>query len=78
MKVIMPQYGMTMTEGSITKWLKKDGDHVVEGEPLFEFMSEKLESKVEAQATGTLRIIREADEGIFITCGDEIGEIIEG
>ena len=53
MKVIMPQIGMTMQEGAITKWLKADGDKVEKGEPLFEIMTEKLENQIESVATGT-------------------------
>ncbi len=77
MKVIMPQIGMTMQEGAITKWLKADGDKVEKGEPLFEIMTEKLENQIESVATGTLKIYREADPDEFITCGEEIAEIIE-
>ena len=35
MKVIMPQIGMTMQEGTITEWFKKDGEPVEKGELLF-------------------------------------------
>ena len=34
--VVMPKLGLTMTEGTVSKWLKKVGDAVSEGEPLFE------------------------------------------
>lgn len=77
MIVIMPQVGMTMNEGAITKWLKKDGERVEKGEPLFELMTEKLENEIEAIAAGTLKIYKEADPEVFITCGETIAEIIE-
>lgn len=77
MKIIMPQIGMTMNEGAITEWKKKDGDRVEKGEPLFTILTEKLENEVEAAASGTLKIIKEANEEVFIPCGEEIGEIIE-
>ncbi len=77
MKVVMPQIGMTMQEGAIMKWLKEDGAKVEKGEPLFELMSEKLENEVEATASGTLKILKQADSEEFIPCGEEIAEIVE-
>ncbi len=77
MEIIMPQIGMTMNEGAIAEWKKNDGDKVEKGEPLFSIITEKLENEVEATATGTLKIIKEADPDDFIPCGEVIGEIIE-
>lgn len=77
MKVIMPQIGMTMNEGAITKWFKADGERVEKGEPLFSIITEKLDNEIESVASGTLKIIREADPDTFIPCGEEIAEIIE-
>lgn len=77
MKVVMPQIGMTMQAGAISKWLKEDGARVEKGEPLFELMSEKLENEVEATASGILKILKPADPDDFISCGEEIAEIIE-
>lgn len=77
MKIIMPQVGMTMNEGAITEWKKNDGDRVEKGEPLFTILTEKLENEVEAAASGILKITKEANEEVFIPCGEEIGEIIE-
>jgi len=53
-EVLLPQWGMGMSEGSIIQWLKKVGDQVVEDEPLAEVEAEKVEEVLESPATGTL------------------------
>ncbi len=53
-EVLLPQWGMGMSEGSIVTWLKKVGDSVVEDEPLAEVEAEKVEEILESPATGTL------------------------
>lgn len=75
MIVLMPQIGMTMTEGTIDQWLIGDGEKVEKGQPLFEISTEKLTNEIEAPATGTLRII--VQEGEDAECGAEVAEIIE-
>lgn len=55
--VIMPKLGLTMTEGSIEKWLRQEGDRVEKGEPLVEIITEKLNFQYEAPASGLLRKI---------------------
>jgi pyruvate dehydrogenase E2 component (dihydrolipoamide acetyltransferase) len=70
----MPKYGWTMTEGKITKWLKKEGDAIREGEALFEIETEKVETEVEAMATGRLSKIL-APEGSVLQVGQPIGII---
>src|SRR5262247_2580104 len=54
-KVIMPQMGESIFEGTITKWLKKPGEHVERDEPLFEISTDKVDSEIPAPASGTLR-----------------------
>jgi pyruvate/2-oxoglutarate dehydrogenase complex dihydrolipoamide acyltransferase (E2) component len=56
-KVLLPQWGMGMSEGTIVKWLKAVGDQVKEDEPLAEVEAEKATEVVEAPATGTLKEI---------------------
>jgi pyruvate/2-oxoglutarate dehydrogenase complex dihydrolipoamide acyltransferase (E2) component len=56
-KVLLPQWGMGMSEGTIVKWLKAVGDAVKEDEPLVEVEAEKATEVVEAPATGTLKEI---------------------
>lgn len=52
--VLLPQWGMGMSEGTITTWLKAVGDTIVEDEPLAEVEAEKVEETLESPATGTL------------------------
>lgn len=52
--VLLPQWGMGMSEGTITTWLKAVGDSVTEDEPLAEVEAEKVEETLESPATGTL------------------------
>ena len=56
-EVVMPKLGLTMEEGSVNKWLKKEGDAVQEGEPLMEVMTDKAAVEVESPASGVLRKI---------------------
>src|SRR5262245_55222949 len=56
-KVIMPQMGESIFEGTVTKWLKKVGDTVQRDEPLFEISTDKVDSEIPSPAAGTLRQI---------------------
>ncbi len=53
-EVVLPQWGMEMQDGTIVKWLKKEGDTVQEGEPLVEIETAKLETELEAIASGVV------------------------
>ena len=53
-EVLLPQWGMGMSEGTITTWLKGVGDTVAEDEPLAEIEAEKVEETLESPAAGTL------------------------
>ncbi|MFB9375911.1 lipoyl domain-containing protein [Kineococcus gynurae] len=53
-EVLLPQWGMGMSEGTIGTWLKAVGDTVTEDEPLAEVEAEKVEETLESPATGTL------------------------
>ena len=61
-KVIMPLLGQTMEEGTITKWLKQEGDSIEKGEPLLEVMTDKANMEVESPASGIVRKILAAEE----------------
>ena len=50
----MPQLGETVTEGTITRWLKQVGERVEVDEPLFEVSTDKVDSEVPAPAAGSL------------------------
>lgn len=53
-EVLLPQWGMGMSEGSIIKWLKNVGDVVAEDEPLAEVEAEKVEEVLESPAAGKI------------------------
>lgn len=65
--VVMPKLGLTMTEGTVSAWLKKEGDAVAEGEPLFEVETDKLTNTIQATEGGTLLKIAVA-EGETVPC----------
>src|SRR3954464_9757570 len=56
-KVIMPQMGESIFEGTITKWLKKKGEKVERDEPLFEISTDKIDSEIPAPASGIVQDI---------------------
>src|SRR5437763_916430 len=51
-EVIMPQLGLTMTEGSVSGWLKKPGEKIEKGEVLFTVETDKVEMEVESTVSG--------------------------
>ena len=53
-KIIMPQLGLTMEEGSVTGWFKKPGEFVEKGDPLFTVETDKVEMEVESMGSGYL------------------------
>ena len=62
---LMPKLGMTMTSGKITKWLKKEGEQVEQGEPLLEIETDKVTMEEEATYNGILlKIIAKEGETI--------------
>lgn len=66
--VIMPKQGLMMEEGTITKWLKKEGEIITTGEPLFEMETDKLTITMDAEASGTLlKIIHPEGDVVPIT-----------
>lgn len=66
--VIMPKLGLTMTEGTIEKWLKQEGNRVEKGEPLVEIITEKINFQYESPASGILRkILHHEGETVPVT-----------
>jgi pyruvate dehydrogenase E2 component (dihydrolipoamide acetyltransferase) len=53
-KVIMPQMGESVAEGTVTKWLKKLGARVERDEPLFEISTDKVDAEIPSPASGVL------------------------
>jgi pyruvate dehydrogenase E2 component (dihydrolipoamide acetyltransferase) len=56
--IVMPQMGESITEGTITKWLKKVGDTIERDEPLFEISTDKVDAEIPSPAAGTLTEIK--------------------
>ena len=59
--VTMPQLGEGVEEGTIGKWLKKEGDHVATGEPIVEIITDKVNAEVPSPFEGTLTRILVAE-----------------
>jgi len=60
-KVVMPRLSLTMKEGTVVQWFKKEGEIVQKGEPLVEVLSEKVTYDIEASESGVLRRILAGD-----------------
>src|SRR5262252_7990973 len=60
-KVIMPQMGESIFEGTLTKWLKKPGDKVERDEPLFEISTDKVDAEIPSPSAGVLKEIKVAE-----------------
>lgn len=56
-KIVMPKLGLTMKEGTVNKWLKKEGESVKKGEALFEVSTDKINNEIESPGDGILRKI---------------------
>ncbi len=52
--VLMPQMGESITEGTVTRWLKKTGDKIGKDEPLFEITTDKVDAEIPSPVAGTL------------------------
>jgi pyruvate dehydrogenase E2 component (dihydrolipoamide acetyltransferase) len=64
-EIKMPQLGLTMEEGTVTTWLKHEGDKVAKGEPILEITTDKLTNEVESEVDGTLiKIVAQEGEDI--------------
>lgn len=64
-EVNMPRLGMTMKEGKLVRWLRKEGDYVEAGEGLAEITSEKITNEIEAPSSGVLdKILVQEDETV--------------
>ena len=74
--VVVPKWGLEMTEGTVSSWLKQPGDAVTRGEPLIEIESEKIVNSLDAPADGVLRRIL-LDAGNVAAVGSLIGVIAD-
>jgi pyruvate dehydrogenase E2 component (dihydrolipoamide acetyltransferase) len=71
MQIVMPKLGLTMTEGTLARWLKAAGDEVEQGEILFEFESDKSLLEYECPADGVLAEIL-VSAGETVPCGTPV------
>jgi pyruvate/2-oxoglutarate dehydrogenase complex dihydrolipoamide acyltransferase (E2) component len=76
-EIKMPQLGETVVEGTITKWLKSEGDTVEEDELLVEISTDKVDSEVPSSASGTIQKIL-VQEGETVSVGTPLAVIGEG
>jgi 2-oxoisovalerate dehydrogenase E2 component (dihydrolipoyl transacylase) len=76
-RVVMPQLGESVHEGTIAKWLVKPGDKVVEFEPMLEVDTDKVSAEVPSPVSGILREIL-AQEGQTVQAGAEIAVVEVG
>src|SRR5215472_5511882 len=76
-RVVMPQLGESVHEGTISKWPVKPGDRVVEFEPMLEVDTDKVNADVPAPVSGILREIL-AKEGQTVQAGAEIAVVETG
>src|SRR5829696_1125646 len=60
--VTMPRLGESVTEGTVTRWLKKEGDQVEADEPLLEVSTDKVDTEIPAPASGVLSSIRVGED----------------
>ncbi len=75
--VVMPQMGESITEGTLTKWLKKPGDTVARDEPLFEISTDKVDAEIPSPSAGTLGEIK-VQEGATVGVGTIVCAINDG
>jgi 2-oxoglutarate dehydrogenase E2 component (dihydrolipoamide succinyltransferase) len=75
--VVMPQMGESIVEGTLTKWLKKPGEHVERDEPLFEISTDKVDTEIPSPSSGTLAEVI-VQEGQTVAINAVVGRIQDG
>ena len=75
-EVVMPQMGESITEGTVSKWLKAVGDKIEKDEPLLEISTDKVDAEVPAPSAGVLLEIR-ANEGETVEVNSVVGVLGE-
>ncbi|UQX09514.1 2-oxoglutarate dehydrogenase, E2 component, dihydrolipoamide succinyltransferase [Candidatus Mycobacterium methanotrophicum] len=75
--VLMPELGESVTEGTVTRWLKKVGDPVDVDEPLVEVSTDKVDTEIPSPVAGTLISIT-AEEDVTVSIGGELARIGTG
>src|SRR3954447_17112311 len=77
--VTMPRLGESVSEGTVTRWLKKEGERVEADEPLLEVSTDKVDTEVPSPASGVLTSIKVAEDetveiGVELAVISEAGE----
>ena len=75
LEVSIPPLGESVSEGTIARWLKRDGDTVKADEPLFELETDKATMEIPAPAAGRLEIVER--EGATVRVGTVVARIAE-
>src|SRR5207244_13516658 len=70
----MPQMGVSVSEGTVTKWLKQQGDHVAFDEPLLEISTDKVDTEVPSPGEGVVQQIL-VQEGETVEVGTKLAVI---
>src|ERR1700690_1655377 len=74
--VSMPQLGESVTEGTVTRWLEKEGERVEVDEPLLEVSTDKVDTEIPSPASGILRGIA-VDEDETVAVGAQLAVIAD-
>src|SRR5215470_15537630 len=72
--VVMPQMGVSVSEGTVTRWLKQEGEQVGQDEPLLEISTDKVDTEVPSPGAGTLTQIL-VQEGETVEVGTKLAQI---
>src|SRR6267154_38584 len=75
--VSMPQLGESVTEGTVTRWLKKEGERVEADEPLLEVSTDKVDTEIPSPAGGVRKSIK-VGEDETVEVGSELAVIDDG
>ena len=75
--VTLPALGESVTEGTVTRWLKAEGEQVEADEPLLEVSTDKVDTEIPAPAAGTLSSIKVAEDET-VEVGAELAVIDDG
>ncbi len=74
-QLLMPKFGMSMVEGTVVNWFKKEGEHVRKGEPLLVIETDKVTVEVEAPWAGVLQMVLTKD-GEDAPVGQSVGVLL--
>src|SRR5438067_11966296 len=72
--VVMPQMGVSVSEGTVTTWLKQEGESIEADEPLLEISTDKVDTEVPSPASGVVTQIL-VQEGETVEVGTKLAQI---